>query len=620
VSDTTDGNAPQSCWIWPSVGSAAVSYGLDSEIFDTEKFPHIETFVRETIQNSLDARLNKDQPVIVRFAFHEEEFGKRERYLSDLKQMRGSCNLPWPEVTGAQSKLRWLVVEDSNTTGLKGALDDRSSDFWNYWLNFGISNKDGSGRGGRGIGRITFLIASQIHAVIGVTRRQQDGKVVACGMSMLRPGPQGAGYKSSYAYLVPAIKEPIFDLHGEAIVQKLTKLFKLHDYQSNQDTGLSLIVPFPHDALTEEGICVAAIEHFAPAIISGKIKVVVGNTNIDAQTIDNTASALASKFPQRGAFSKNPVRVLQLIRSVSGDVDWKHELKSIPNKPLPEVVDEKERELQRKKFEASGKLSFAIRVPLTNRKILSYSWLKGVVAATPDDGTACDFFFREGMALPEVLSKHPANIDLILLADDGDLVRYLNYCEGKAHLDLYENNEVKAKLRDKGFSDGVAPKRFVKNLMQGLRTLVLPDTTKPDAKAFSSFFSTKRFEERMGQSKKSKTTRVIDNVGELKPRVRPFLIESLTDGFRVKSNKDFSSWPVNLKLDVAYSDGSAKPAWSKHDFEFAKLKISQPAGLATTVNKNTLKIQNCQSNFEMQISGFDTRRELIVRATGTRNA
>jgi hypothetical protein len=56
VSDTTDGNAPQSYWIWPSVGSAAVSYGLDSEIFDTEKFPHIETFVRETIQNSLDAR------------------------------------------------------------------------------------------------------------------------------------------------------------------------------------------------------------------------------------------------------------------------------------------------------------------------------------------------------------------------------------------------------------------------------------------------------------------------------------------------------------------------------------------------------------------------------------
>jgi hypothetical protein len=409
-------------------------------------------------------------------------------------------------------------------------------------------------------------------------------------------------------------------LHEETVVQKLTKLFKLHDYQSNQDTGLSLIVPFPHDALTEEGICVAAIEHFAPAIISGKISVIVGNRTIDAQTIDNTASELTPKFPARGAFSKNPVRVLQLIRGLSAEVDWKHELKSIPSRPLPEALDENERNLQRKKFEANGKLTFAIRLPLTTRKILSQSWLKGVVATTPDDGTACDFFFREGMALPEVQSKHSANIDLILLADDGELVRYLNYCEGKAHLDLYENNEVREKLRDKGYSDGVAPKRFVKNLMQGMRTLVLPDTTRPDAKAFSSFFSTKRFEERMGQSKRSKTTRIVENVGEVKPRIRPFSIESLTDGFRVKSNKEFPTWPVNLKLDVAYSDGSAKPAWSKHDFEFAKLKISQPPGLAVTVNKNTMRVLDCQSDFEMQISGFDTRRELIVRATGTRNA
>ena len=62
----------------------------------------------------------------------------------------------------------------------------RTSDFWNYWLNFGISNKDGSGRGGRGIGRVTFLIASRLQSVIGYTRRSTDGTSAICGMSVLR--------------------------------------------------------------------------------------------------------------------------------------------------------------------------------------------------------------------------------------------------------------------------------------------------------------------------------------------------------------------------------------------------------------------------------------------------
>lgn len=51
-------------WIWPRVGPTPISQGLDFEMFDRPDYPYSETFVREAIQNSLDARLNTEQPVI----------------------------------------------------------------------------------------------------------------------------------------------------------------------------------------------------------------------------------------------------------------------------------------------------------------------------------------------------------------------------------------------------------------------------------------------------------------------------------------------------------------------------------------------------------------------------
>ena len=152
-------------WQWPCIGPTAINEGLDSEIFDTRAMPHVHTFVREAVQNSLDAHPKGEPAVRISFSFHESELGDRSQFLTDLVDKKRRCGLPWPEAW-QRGRISWLLIEDFNTTGLSGDLEKRSDDFWNYWLNFGISNKSGSGRGGRGIGRVTFLIASEINAVI----------------------------------------------------------------------------------------------------------------------------------------------------------------------------------------------------------------------------------------------------------------------------------------------------------------------------------------------------------------------------------------------------------------------------------------------------------------------
>ena len=148
------------------MGPTPTSAGLDSEIFDRTDFPYSETFVREAIQNSLDARLDPSRPVRIHFTFHKSDTSALHNLLDDVFEFRSKCNFSIPEDWN-QDRISWLVVQDFHATGLSGDIHQRSSDFWNYWLNFGQSNKDESRRGGRGIGRVTFLIASKIQAVIG---------------------------------------------------------------------------------------------------------------------------------------------------------------------------------------------------------------------------------------------------------------------------------------------------------------------------------------------------------------------------------------------------------------------------------------------------------------------
>ena len=145
-------------WIWPNVGATPIHQGLDSEMFDRLDYPYSETFVREAIQNSLDARRDPERPVRVNFTFHSDGIGPRRAFLEQVMDHRRRAGLDIPH-EWSNGHVRWLVVEDFNSNGLGGSLSSRTSDFWNYWLNFGLSNKDGSGRGGRGIGRVTFLDA-----------------------------------------------------------------------------------------------------------------------------------------------------------------------------------------------------------------------------------------------------------------------------------------------------------------------------------------------------------------------------------------------------------------------------------------------------------------------------
>jgi hypothetical protein len=609
-------------WIWPQVGATPINQGLDSEMFDRVDYPYSETFVREAIQNSLDARLNLDEPVLIRFAFHECKIGRQSKFLQQAIEYREEAKLPVP-VEWGNGRIKWITVEDSNTKGLLGHLNDRKGDFWGYWLNFGISNKTGTGRGGRGIGRVTFLIASKMHTVLGLTRRSSDEALAGCGMCVLKADQYDSEFKSTHAYLAEEERGPVYELHNSSeFHSQLEDAFNLSPYGEESDrTGLSLVIPYPHDELHEEGILAAAIDNFAPAILNGSLVVEVGIDRLDQETIKQVAPCVDQHIKSK-AVRGGVERYLDMVENGLAGTAIEVELPSAKAK-LSDHRDSAVATQLRYELVADNEVIFNLRFPMAKGGITSSVGVTVIARPTPYGKLPLDRLFREGMSLPDVKTRRPADLDLILLVEDEPLAQYLNFCEGKAHLDLLASKEVKNKLAEAGF-DGIQVRNLVKSLPDELREFLTEESTEPDRSVWEGYFSIPDPE-----SEKKKVPKMRKDDPEPPPppptpplppaNVSAVVVDTLADGFRLKPNPQYRKFPALVDVTIAYADGSARPPWSEFDFRPKDLQTKFENCTHEFVD-NRLRITDWADDSLAEVTGFDARRELDTRIRTESNA
>lgn len=586
-------------------------------MFDRTDYPYSETFVREAIQNSLDARLDATKPVYVNFVFKSDGIGPRRPFVEQIMMLRKKAGLEIPS-EWTNGNVRWLLVEDFNSRGLSGSMTSRTSDFWNYWLNFGLSNKDGTGRGGRGIGRVTFLIASRLQSVIGYTRRAKDGSSAICGMAVLRAQEDGQDLKSTHAYLAAGEKGNIFELHDSPeFTNKTKKAFGFTGYDGEHQSGLGLAILYPHAELQADGILAAAIENFAPAIMNESLVLNVDGRVLDALSIEEIALEVAGQLNDE-AIRGDVARFLNLVHRAQTELSphtirlpnaFKGDFETLRETPAIEAMQ--------KKIAAEQEVVLEVVFPLERKGITKEVSLRAIVSSNPSGQRPIDRLFREGMSLPDVRARSPGELDLLMLVGEGQLATYLNFCEGKAHLDLLESKDVRQKLEDYGF-DGPQwhrVKRLVKNLPTELRFLLTPDVTQPDANVFDSYFS----KPSDISGRKKKPNRPNDSPEPPPPKPPVFRIETLHDGLRIKANPDCVDWPINVTVTLAYADGTRRPSWSPFDFKLDELHIDH-TDCDLSTNQNKVKAMNCGPNTEIEITGFDSNRELDTNIRPRKNA
>ncbi len=167
------------------------SYGLNNG--DIENFKKKGSLVREVIQNSLDAKHDEFDNVVVAFEYSKKRssfFPDYEHYKSvvqkcnehmlktnDTKSSRGLTKM----LENLEKETHILfTARDKNTTGLIGGLtkENAGSNLYKLVYGSGTTNKDGSKStgGSFGIGKIAPLAKSQIQSIFYSTKNIENNQ------------------------------------------------------------------------------------------------------------------------------------------------------------------------------------------------------------------------------------------------------------------------------------------------------------------------------------------------------------------------------------------------------------------------------------------------------------
>jgi hypothetical protein len=610
---------------------------IEGEFFTPEGMA--DALVRESIQNSLDARAN-GQSVKVRFYFSSKSDqlspDKAATYLEGLwphlqSIENGRVNLPSPK-----EPMTFLVIEDFGTRGLCGSIDQdhdeapggQPKDFYYFWRNIGRSRKEERQRGRWGLGKTVFPATSRINSFFGYTRRVDDEKTYLMGQSVLKIHRQGDERYCPYGFFADVSKDEFqrpFD--SPHLLAQFRTDFKL---QRSAESGLSVVIPFPDvEEIKPDDMVRSAITHYFYPILCRELAVEVVDEErtrlIDADSIAEIADSVTWTG---SSFSPEQLsRLFSLVRrTIAIPAD---QLLVLPEpKPVkapdwstPTRFDEATVTAIKEQFRNNQLL--AIRVPLTVRpkgKPLQSTYFDVFVERDPTASTAEDHYIRQGITISSIATLREKGFRGLVIVDDPPLSTLLGDSENPAHTEWLEKA---TKLKER-FEWGPFTVRFVRNALPRIVAKLLHEPEGRDEKLLKHiFFVEDELEpETDHQAAKPKRKKQADDGGE-KPDVPPDLppprsaidIQRIPGGFRV-ARREGASPEDRFSIEVAYEVRRGNPftKYEKWDFDLKKKPITIVAqGAEVSGDANMLSISPTDASFQVEVTGFDPHRDLAVR-------
>jgi len=241
-----------------------------------------ENLVRESIQNSLDARREGQSGVRVRFAFSSPE-----RELSSEESRNYTRGL-WPHLQAvspddmpeADESMKFITIEDFGTKGLRGdpgQYDDsqpsvRKNDFFYFWRNYGRSSKHETQLGRWGVGKTVFAESSKASSFFGLTVREDDHKHLLMGQSVLKTHTIDTTRFAPYGFYAQLDNEDFpLPIEENKVLAEFSNKFGL---TRTDEPGLSVVIPYYKDSeLTKDNLERAVIQHYFYPILTKELVV-----------------------------------------------------------------------------------------------------------------------------------------------------------------------------------------------------------------------------------------------------------------------------------------------------------------------------------------------------------
>lgn len=616
---------------------------------DEAAFGRTDSLVRETIQNSLDAQNPEHKgPIELRFAIrkgkHAIVASTAKQFLGDLAPHLNALNNDVISQTFGQSSIPYLVIEDFGTRGLRGdpnwdslelTKEGREQDFFWFWRNVGRSGKGGTNLGRWGLGKTVFQATSAINTIFGLTVRAFDGRKLLMGQAITKIHAIGEKNFVPEGFFCDPKKSGDLQMPFEGS-DVLTDFEKSFDVQRGNKSGLSIVIPFPSDRLKAKEIARSVIVHFFIPILKNRLVVRISETGepdveISAESIRTESAKFQWKVKKLDRNRPQPPFEL---------AEWA--LKSQKDGSLTTIVGHTDKGMPQwaEKIFATGQLEalrnrfdsgerIAVRVPLSlERKDgnLENTFFDVFIERDADLPRSEDHFVRDGMTISDISTLSGPGIRGLLMVDDAKLSALLGDAEGPAHT-KWETGEARPDLSYK-----VSWKRrvtFVRNGIVKLLDLLAKPPEDLSEDWLMDIFSLEDPSKPGPKDKKSlkRKKKQEDPPPVPDPKVeserKSFSIIDLADGFRIKGSSE-GKLPKAITVRVAYDIPSGNPFSESHysplDFRFDKQSTEGPKiafnGLEIkTKGTNSLEIEPKVSDFELQVTGFDVNRDVVVRTT-----
>jgi len=582
--------------------------------FNNDDVELVDALVRESLQNSLDAAA--EEKVQVRFSLHRPNDAESKTLLAllDLEQLRKrlrACSIDPDPIPFADPKL--LVIEDFGTTGLTGSWTSMDKEpFSDFWRRMGKSHKAGKSLGRWGLGKLVFSSSSEARIFFGLTVRKTDPALrLLMGQAVLTTHDLEDGQR--------------FDSHGffcklsETGMQlPITAADEVHRFATAcgvsrvHEPGLSIVVPYVIGTITEQRIVQAVLRNYFFPILLGRLVVTVGEVTIDAHTFAELARAHGGARFANGALAQ----FIGTMRSVRKSEITPHVLPSTwVNTGMATALGEHAKSL-RERYQADECL--CVRVPLLLKqkdgKELNTKFDLFLQKAADDGDT---LFVRDTIVLPAE-SKYFRGYRTLaaLVADDKPICTFLGDAENPAHTSWSASAEkVTAEWRNPS-----ARLKEVRGALQNLYDEIVSSIETVEPNALIDFFSAKA---EIGTRSVRPRGLVVrpPNPNPPPPKEKTYRLVRLKGGFAVRGGASLNpeQLPLTIRVTAAYDVLRGNP-FAKHDpldFDFSKNELAITATGANTSaqSSNSLVIKANRRDFEVTVSGFDARRDLIIDAS-----
>lgn len=594
-----------------------------------------EALVREGIQNSLDAARRDEggvRQITVRIRFVPEAPAEVRQFLAghfgsapqnfERGLNRPSLNALFGDDTG------YLVFEDFGTKGLTGDTNEWRLDraeqnaFFSFFRAEGRSAKSGENLGRWGIGKQVFPTASRLHAMFGLTVRADNPTRVLMGSAVVRTHSIGEHDYQPDGWFGCREEDdkPVEPVTDQEFISTFEKVFHLK--RGNQ-TGLSIVVPSVDERVNAADLKRGIVRSFFWPILLGELVIDLEapgeGLRIDAETLPMHRSLLPAPEAAVIEFANWASTALPAERITLAETarpSWKDFAEQLlPESKLTEI---------RSRLE--NKQRVEIRVPVRVRpknegREERMSFFTVFVASCRDSGYR-PIFLRDGIVITDVRCPQMSGNRSLVVVHDPPLAGLLGDSEGVNHTQWQKDSP---KFHNR-FVYGPDTIKFVTRSIYEIMQRLHAAETKGDPTLLLDIFFLPSVEGATEPKKRPQNTKKepeIPPTPELAPpppKPKRFELQPVKGGFSLRpGNAPIETFPLKIRIEAGYAvrRGNAIKRWAPDDFAFnrAPLRLDQNNGvLVSRAERNSIELEIKKPDFQFSVSGFDPRRDLVVRA------